>query len=264
MTLQIYHNNMSVCAQKVRIVLAEKGLEAEEFHLNLRAGDQQSAAYRKLNPKSYVPTLVNGDDVVTESNVICTYLDEVFKDPPLMPPDPMGRARARIWMRQTDEKIHSACVVLSNTIAFRHQWLSRPKEELEETIRNTPDFEIRERRRDIIENGVDSFRFKSAVMAYQSLAEEMNDALKNSEWLTGASFTLADVALFPYINRASELQLSLFWEEFPELARWHIAASKRKSVVRAVKGYDEPAYLDLMKKTGLEHIDLVRSAMETV
>ena len=149
--------------------MAEKGLKAQEFHLNLRAGDQQDPEYLRLNPKSYVPTLVNGEDVVTESNVICAYLDEVFPDPALMPADPMGRARVRYWMRQTDERIHTACVVLSNTIAFRHQWLSRPPEELAETIRKTPDFEIRERRRDIIENGANSFRFKAAVMAYRAL-----------------------------------------------------------------------------------------------
>lgn len=263
MALQIYHNNMSVCAQKVRIVLAEEGLEAEEIHLNLRTGDQQSAAYRKHNPKAYVPTLVNGHDVVTESNVICAYLDEVFPEPPLMPSDPIVRARARIWMRQTDERIHSACVVLSNTIAFRQQWLSRPTEELVETIRNTPDFEIRERRSDIIANGTKSFEFKSAVIGYRSLALEINETLSKSRWLSGNSFSLADVALFPYINRAAELQLPLFWDDLPELMRWFNAFSNRNSVDRAVRAYDEPSYLKLMKSTGLDHVELVRATMES-
>ncbi len=43
--LELYHNNMSVCAQKVRLVLAEKGIEAVEHHLSLRAGDQQQPDY---------------------------------------------------------------------------------------------------------------------------------------------------------------------------------------------------------------------------
>ena len=254
---------MSVCAQKVRITMAEKGLEAQEFHLNLRAGDQQDPEYLRLNPKSYVPTLVNGDDVVTESNVICAYLDEVFPDPALMPADPMGRARVRYWMRQTDERIHTACVVLSNTIAFRHQWLSRPPEELAETIRKTPDFEIRERRRDIVENGANSFRFKAAVMAYRALTSEMQEALAKVRWLADDQFTLCDIALFPYINRAAELQLALFWEDLPDVARWYAGMCDRASIQSAVRDYDEPTYLELMKKTGTEHADLVRSTLHS-
>ena len=261
MTLHLYHNNMSVCAQKVRIVLAEKGLNAKETHLNLRAGDQQDPGYMKLNPKSYVPTLVNENDVVIESNVICAYLDEVFQEPPLMPSDPLGRAKARIWMRQTDERIHTACVVLSNTIAFRHQWLARPEEELRETIRKTPDFEIRERRRDIIENGTSSVRFKSAAMAYSSLAKEMDEALATSHWLAGDEITLADIALYPYINRVAELQLSFFWEHLPNLARWYDESSNRASIVQAIKQYDDPDYLKLMKSTGQDHVDVVRSTI---
>ena len=49
----------------------------------------------------------------------------------------------RRWTRQPDERIHVACGVISNSIAFRHQWLSRPAEELAETIANTPDYETR-------------------------------------------------------------------------------------------------------------------------
>ena len=55
--LVLYHNDMSVCAQKVRLCLAEKGLAYEARHLNLRAGDQQQVDYLKLNPKGVVPTL---------------------------------------------------------------------------------------------------------------------------------------------------------------------------------------------------------------
>jgi len=83
--LELYHNNTSVCAQKVRLVLADKGIEATEHHLSLRAGDQQKPEYVKLNPKAAVPTLVHDGVVVTESTVIAKYLDEIFPEPPLRP-----------------------------------------------------------------------------------------------------------------------------------------------------------------------------------
>jgi len=56
MTLALYHNDMSSCAQKVRLMLAEKGLEWESRHLDLRAGEHQKEWYVKLNPRAVVPS----------------------------------------------------------------------------------------------------------------------------------------------------------------------------------------------------------------
>ena len=81
--LELYHNTMSSCAQKVRVALAEKGLEWKSHHLNLRIGDQQNPEYLELNPKGVFPTLIHGDLVIRESNVILEYLDDAFPDPPL-------------------------------------------------------------------------------------------------------------------------------------------------------------------------------------
>ena len=74
--LELYHNTMSSCAQKVRVGLAEKGLAWKSHHLDLRVGDQQQPDYLKLNPKGVVPTLIDGDLVIPESNVILEYLDD--------------------------------------------------------------------------------------------------------------------------------------------------------------------------------------------
>lgn len=52
--LELYHNDMSVCAAKVRMVLAEKKLEWKGLHMNLRAGDTQKPEYLKLNPNAVV------------------------------------------------------------------------------------------------------------------------------------------------------------------------------------------------------------------
>src|ERR1700755_3623502 len=90
MALTLYHNDMSVCAQKVRLTLAEKGLAYEDKHLDLRAGDPKQPEYLKLNPNGYVPTLIHDDFVVYESTVVCEYIDDAFPDPPLKPADAKG------------------------------------------------------------------------------------------------------------------------------------------------------------------------------
>ena len=165
MTLALYHNDMSSCAQKVRLMLAEKGLEWESRHLDLRAGEHQKDWYIKLNPRAVVPTLIDGDIVVPESNVINEYLDERFPDPPLKPADPFGRARMRLWTKQLDEGVHDAGIaILSFGLAFRHQYISKG-EAGKEMLESIPDPIKRERRRDVIEKGLNSPFFKSGDRA---------------------------------------------------------------------------------------------------
>ena len=94
--LELYHNNISVCAQKVRIVLAEKNLAWTEHHLSLARGEQLTPEFKALNPRGVVPVLVHDGNVIVESSVICAYLDDVFPDPPLTPKDPVQRATMRV------------------------------------------------------------------------------------------------------------------------------------------------------------------------
>ncbi|MFZ0777052.1 MAG: glutathione S-transferase N-terminal domain-containing protein, partial [Xanthobacteraceae bacterium] len=94
--LEHYHNIKSVCAQKVRIALIEKGLDAKEHLLALR-GDQFDPAYLKLNPNGVVPTLVHDGNAIIESSLILYYLDEAFPTPPLMPKEPKLRHRVRMF-----------------------------------------------------------------------------------------------------------------------------------------------------------------------
>ena len=70
--LELYNNTNSVCAQKVRLALTEKGLQAREHMLKLQ-GDQFDPAYLKLNPNGVVPTLVHDGQPITESAVILYY-----------------------------------------------------------------------------------------------------------------------------------------------------------------------------------------------
>ena len=83
--LELYHNVNSVCAQKVRIVLAEKNVPWTNHHLSLARGEQLTPEFKKMNPRGVVPVLVHDGNVIVESSVICSYLDEVFPNPPLTP-----------------------------------------------------------------------------------------------------------------------------------------------------------------------------------
>jgi len=94
--LVLYDAEGSPCARRVRIVLLEKGLAWETRLLDLTKMEQKRPEYLALNPNGIVPTLVHGDRVIYESNVITEYLDEIFPSPRLYPADPWERAQAKM------------------------------------------------------------------------------------------------------------------------------------------------------------------------
>jgi maleylpyruvate isomerase len=85
----------SSAAFRVRIALALKGLEPEQEFVHLRKAEQRAPDYLARNPLGLVPTLEDGPATITQSLAICEYLDETHPKPPLLPADPVGRARAR-------------------------------------------------------------------------------------------------------------------------------------------------------------------------
>lgn len=95
--LVLYSYWRSSAAFRVRIALNLKGLhyETRAVHLVRDGGEQHSAAYAALNPQELVPTLVDGERVLTQSMAVLEYLDETYPQPPLLPADPAGRARVR-------------------------------------------------------------------------------------------------------------------------------------------------------------------------
>ena len=251
--LALYHNDMSSCAQKVRLCLAEKNLEWESRHLNLRAGEHQQDWYVKLNPRAVVPTLIDGDIVVPESNVINEYLDERFPNPPLKSADPFGRARMRLWTKQLDEGVHDAGIaVISFALAFRHQYLSRG-EAGKAMLESIPTPEKRERRRDVIEKGLDSSHFHAAIKRMLKLYDDMEDALAAQPWLAGAQYSIADAAFTPYIVRIDHLDIMGLLDGHPRVRDWYRRIQARPSYHDAIVRWENADYLSLMKRNGREN-----------
>lgn len=250
--IDLYHNDMSVCAQKVRFTLAEKQLKWQGHHLNLRAGDQQKPEYLKLNPNAVVPTLVDNGTVIIESTVICEYLDDAYPEPVLRPHEAVARARMRLWTKQLDEGVHAATSVISTSIAFRYQKLAHGMEALEAFHKKMPDPVKRERSWESITKGVDSRFFIGAVKRFDKLLGDMETSLSNSPWLAGEQFSLADIAYAPYATRLDHLQLQFLWEKRINLARWYERLRQRTAYKKALEEWFNPNYLPLMKEKGIE------------
>jgi maleylacetoacetate isomerase len=95
--LLLYGYWRSSAAWRVRIALNLKGLayRTQPVHLVRDGGEQHAPAFRALNPQELLPVLRDGERVLTQSLAIVEYLEETHPQPPLLPPDPAGRARVR-------------------------------------------------------------------------------------------------------------------------------------------------------------------------
>lgn len=97
----------SSAAWRVRIALNLKGLTIEHRYQHLRKGEQLSPEYLAVNPQGLLPSLILDDGaVLTQSLAICEYLDEQYPDPPLLPSDPVMRARVRAFAQVIACDIH--------------------------------------------------------------------------------------------------------------------------------------------------------------
>ncbi|MDH6259912.1 maleylacetoacetate isomerase [Bradyrhizobium sp. BR13661] len=88
----------SSAAYRVRIALNLKGLGAEHLPHHLRKGEQCAPAYLAINPQGLVPALENDSGaVLTQSVAIIEWLEETHPNPPLLPKDPLQRAKVRAF-----------------------------------------------------------------------------------------------------------------------------------------------------------------------
>src|SRR3972149_578337 len=83
--IKLYDYPQCPFCRKVRIVLAEKGIEYERILVDLRKKEQKKEDFLRLNPYGKVPVLVDNDVLIYESSIINEYLDEKYPNPPLMP-----------------------------------------------------------------------------------------------------------------------------------------------------------------------------------
>jgi glutathione S-transferase len=229
--LTLYHHGSSTCAAKVRFALEEKGLDWEGRYVDILAGEQFSPAYLKLNPKGVVPLLVDGSFVLPESTVICEYLEEKYTDYPLMPVDPKSRAQVRLWTKAVDEELHPACSAITYVVSHRHTILRNGVGSFEDFVENgdSAGKAARLLKWQWIQEGIEAPGAKDKIRLYLDYLDKMEAVLAKSKWLVGSRFTMADVAMAPYVNRLAALAMAPLWQNgrLPNVERWFKTIRKR-------------------------------------
>lgn len=99
-SIGLYSDPSALDSHRVRLVLAEKGIAVEIVEVAPGGAPPEDLA--DLNPYAETPTLVDRDLALYDARVICEYLDERFPHPPLMPIDPVSRAKAKLVISRID------------------------------------------------------------------------------------------------------------------------------------------------------------------
>jgi len=234
--LELYHAEGSVCAQKVRIVLSEKQAPWIDRRVNLQRAEQTRPEYLKLNPRGVVPTLVADGQAVTESTVICEFIEDILPVPALRPSDPFGRAVMRRWAKIPDEGIHLACSAVSHAGLLGHRYRHN-LEAYKARLDKHPDRSRATRAWRIVADGFGDPEVRDAVLKHKKLLEDMELALEKSPWLAGDSYTLADACITPYIFRLEQLGLAGMWADRRRVADWLERIKARPSFREAILGF---------------------------
>lgn len=188
--------------RRVRIFLAEKGIEVPLQPLDIGALEQKTDAFRAVNPMQRVPVLVLDDGTaISESVAICRYFEELQPDPPLMGTGPLGKALVEMWNRRMELNLMAAVAA-----AFRHLHPAMVEMEVPQVA-------------------AWGEANKAKVM---EMLEWLDSELADRPFIAGDAFTIADITAMVAVDFMKPAKLTVP-DDHTNLRRWHEEVSSRPS-----------------------------------
>ena len=237
--ITLYDAHGSPCARRARAVLLEKGLAWTTRLLDLTRMEQKHPEYLALNPNGVVPTLVHGDRVIYESNVITEYLDDVFPEPALYPRDPWARARAKMWQAFELAMAKEFRPLMYARVIGPYDRL-RPRDAVMADARRSTDDPahldwVRRVYDDEVVPATEAQHLESLLV--QRL-DHLEAALAGNDWLVGAGYSIADLSVAPRVQMYPMVQIALEPGRHPRVCAWLARLAERPSFARseAVQG----------------------------
>lgn len=218
--LELYHYGDSLCSMKVRLCLLEKGVDYQSRFVDLMKFENLTEDYKKLNPNAVVPTIVHDGTPIIESTVINQYVDEVFEGPSLTPEDPISRARMRVWTKLQDDVIHPAVQKPTFNLLVKPKLAVKSDKELDDWLDSHPLEKSRKLFKGAARGPVDEAALEDAKTQFKFVFNRMELALADNEWLCGDTYSLADVAYAPMLDRLEQCDFMEIFGEFSNLLAW--------------------------------------------
>ena len=202
----------AACSIATHIVLEDLGVAFEPCMVDLRAGENQGAAYLTINPSGAVPALqLDSGEVLTENIAILHWLAESHPGAGLWPASPLQRAQALQWMSRLATAFHASARIL-----WRRERVACSEEanaELQATHRER----------------------------YLGLLQQAETRIGTGPWVLGEEFSIVDAHLFPYVRWAAFWKMDM--SVFPNLQAWYARMMERPAVLRALEREGQPLKL---------------------
>lgn len=185
--MQLYDYYRSSCAYRVRIALAVKDLDYTAIKIDLTKDAQHAATYVNKNPQGLVPTLIDGDHILTQSLAIIEYLDEQYPSPPLLPATSLERAQIRALALTIACDIHPLNNLRVLNI-LRKDWQANPED-------------------------ITKWYHHWLQEGLQAIERTLAQYSRKKSFCFGDKITLADICLIPQVYNAKRFECSL--EPYP-------------------------------------------------
>jgi glutathione S-transferase len=187
--------------RRVRIFLAEKGVELPETPLDLRQREHKSPEHRARNSLGQVPTLELDDGTtISETVAICRYFEEVLPEPALFGKTPLEKAHVDMWVRRMEFVL---MMPVGNYWRHAHPFTAA-------LLTQFKDFG------------------ESNREAYSGAQRWLDRELEGKTFIAGEAYTMADICALSTVDFAAWIGLPLEPDR-PNLAAWHARVSERPS-----------------------------------
>ncbi|ALK34858.1 glutathione S-transferase family protein [Burkholderia plantarii] len=167
--MQLHCFRLSGHSHRVRLFLSILGLAHQTIEVDLPSRAHKTPAHLRLNPFGQVPVLVDGETVIADSTAILVYLAKRYAPPGWLPDDPAGAARVQRWLSVASGEVAHGLAAARQIVLF-----GLPRE---------PD--------------------EAIARAHATLAV-LDAELARQDWLAGEAPSIADLALYAYVERAPE------------------------------------------------------------
>ena len=207
--MKLYDADWAPSPRRVRVYLAEKGIEVERVSVDLRSGEQLADPYLAINPRGAVPALeLDSSEVICESAAICRYFEALHPTPPLFGTTALEIARIESWTRRIESDGYAAAVYV-----FRNRspaFAGRGAAGKWPTMPQIPELAAR------------------GLVMWDAFVEALEGRLADREWIAGDGYSFADISALITVDFARAAKLTLP-DPAPNLTRWYAAASARPS-----------------------------------
>ncbi len=208
--MKLYDSKLAPNPRRVRMFMAEKGIECETAQVDIIQGENLSDDFLAINPRGVLPTLVLDDGTVLDESVaICRYLEEIQPQPALMGTDPVSKAHIEARQRHMEfDGLMGAAEAFRNSFpGFANRGLPGNAGAVDAVP-------------ELVERG------KNTV---QRFYERLDQALAQSEFVAGDAFTIADITALCTVDFAAGAARVPIPDDCENLKRWHAAVSARTS-----------------------------------